>query len=144
VSPVGGLAEDLAHARPFRRSERRALNRTCAVSVVFITEEAEGAQMSATGIWNAHIISPMGKNPVRFELVENDGIITGSATAEGETVPVVNGKADGDDLIWEMSITKPMKMSFVMKLHIDGDTWAGTAKPKFFPASQVIGERAAS
>jgi hypothetical protein len=112
--------------------------------VSFPIVEAEGPKMSATGIWNAHIISPMGKNPVRFELVENDGVITGSATAEGETVPVVNGKADGDDLIWELSITKPMKLSFVMKLHIDGDTWEGTAKPKIFPASKVIGERAAS
>jgi hypothetical protein len=112
--------------------------------VVFSTVEAGGVPMSATGIWNAHIISPMGKNPVLFELVETDGIVTGSATAEGETVPVVNGRADGDDLQWEMSISKPMKMSFVMKLHIDGDTWQGTAKPKFFPASQVIGERAGS
>jgi hypothetical protein len=97
--------------------------------------------MSATGTWNAQIVSPMGKNPVEFVLVETDGVVTGTATAEGETVPILDGSASGDDLSWTLSITKPMKMSFAMKIHIDGDTWTGTAKAKIFPAAKVLGER---
>lgn len=98
--------------------------------------------MSATGTWNAHIISPMGKNPVLFELVEADGVITGTATAEGETVPIVDGVADGDNISWVLAITKPMKMSFTMKLLVEGDSWQGTAKARIFPAAKVTGERA--
>jgi hypothetical protein len=100
--------------------------------------------MSATGTWNAHIVSPMGKNPVEFVIVEKDGTVTGTATAEGETVPIVDGKADGDDLSWVLAITRPMKMSFTMKLHVDGDSWEGTAKAKIFPAAKVVGERVSS
>ena len=99
--------------------------------------------MSATGTWNAHIISPMGKNPVEFVIVEADGVVTGTASAEGETVSIQDGHADGDDLSWTLAITKPMKMSFAMKVHVDGDTWAGTAKAKIFPAAKVVGERIA-
>jgi hypothetical protein len=86
----------------------------------------------------------MGKNPVEFVIVESDGVVTGTATAEGETVPILDGVADGDDLAWVLSITKPMKMSFSMKLHVTGDTWEGTAKAKIFPAAKVIGERVSS
>jgi hypothetical protein len=100
--------------------------------------------MSATGTWNAHLISPMGKNPVEFVLVETDGVVTGTATAEGETVPILEGRADGDDLSWVLSITKPLKLSFSMKLHVEGDSWEGTAKAKIFPAAKVIGERVSS
>jgi hypothetical protein len=98
--------------------------------------------MSATGTWNAHIISLMGTNPVRFDLVEDAGTLTGTATAEGETVPLVNGSADGDDLYWEMSITTPFRLSLVAKVHVEGDTWEGTAKARGLPAARVIGERA--
>jgi hypothetical protein len=97
--------------------------------------------MSATGTWNATIISPMGKNPVEFVLVESDGTLTGTATAEGETVAIREGQANGDDLSWTLAITKPMRMSFAMKVHRDGDTWKGTAKAKIFPAAKVVGER---
>ncbi len=100
--------------------------------------------MSATGTWNAHLISPMGLNPVQFVLVESDGIVTGTATAEGETVPLIDGTAAGDDLSWVLAITKPMKMSFTMKVHVTGDSWEGTAKAKIFPAAKVVGERVTS
>jgi hypothetical protein len=99
--------------------------------------------MSATGTWNAHIVSPMGRNPVLFELIETDGVVTGTATAEGETVPIIDGIAEGDDLSWILTITRPMKMSFTMKLHVEGDSWTGTAKARIFPAAKVTGERAA-
>ena len=100
--------------------------------------------MSVTGTWNAHIISPMGKNPVRFDLVEADGAITGTATAEGETVPIIDGVAEGDHVSWTLAITRPMKMSFAVKLVVTGDSLQGTAKARIFPAAKVTGERAAS
>lgn len=97
----------------------------------------------ATGHWDARIISPMGNNPVAFDLVEANGVITGTATAEGETVNLIDGVASGNDLSWTLSITKPMKMSFSVKLTRDGDNVAGTAKAKIFPAAKVTGTRTA-
>jgi hypothetical protein len=97
--------------------------------------------LSATGVWNAHIISLMGSNPVRFDLVEIDGVITGTATGEGETVPIVNGTAKDNDLVWDMSITRPTHISFRVKLRVNGDTWEGTAQAKMFPPARVVGQR---
>jgi hypothetical protein len=97
--------------------------------------------MSATGIWNASIISLMGKNPVRFDLVETAGMITGTATGEGETVPVIGGRADGDDLVWDMSITRPTRMNLRVKVHVSGNTLEGTNQAKLFPAARVVGAR---
>jgi hypothetical protein len=97
--------------------------------------------MSATGIWKANIISPMANSEVLFDIVETDGAITGTATAEGETVTLVDGTADGSALSWMLSITKPMKMSFRMNLTQDGESWTGTAKAKIFPAAKVTGVR---
>ncbi len=97
--------------------------------------------MSATGNWKANLISPMGSNEVLFDIVESDGVVTGTAFGEGELVELVEGVAEGNNVSWRLNITKPLKMSFVMKLEIDGDTWSGTAKAKIFPAAKVTGTR---
>jgi hypothetical protein len=98
--------------------------------------------VSATGIWKATIISPMANSEVLFDLVETDGVITGTATAEGETVNLIDGAANGSELSWVLSITKPLKMSFKVNVTMDGDTWAGSAKAKIFPAAKVTAVRA--
>jgi hypothetical protein len=97
--------------------------------------------MSATGTWKAKIISPMATSEIIFEIVETDGVITGTATAEGETVELIDGVANGSELSWVLNITKPLKLSFRMTITQDGDNWTGKAKAKIFPAAQVTGSR---
>jgi hypothetical protein len=96
---------------------------------------------SATGTWNTTLVSPMGSNEVIFELVEFDGMITGTATAEGETVPVLEGVANGSELSWNMSVTKPMKLNLVVTMTRNGDTIDGKAKAKMLPPVQISGSR---
>lgn len=97
--------------------------------------------MTSTGTWKAQIISPMATSEILFEIVETEGVITGTATAEGETVELVDGVADGPELSWLLNITKPLKLSFRMTITQDGDSWSGKAKAKIFPAAKVVGSR---
>jgi hypothetical protein len=97
--------------------------------------------MTATGTWNVKLIAPMPTADILFEVVESDGVITGTATAEGETVELIDGVANGSALSWTMNITKPLKMSFRMDITQDGDSWTGKAKAKIFPAAKVVGTR---
>lgn len=97
--------------------------------------------MTATGTWNVKLIAPMPTADILFDIVEADGLITGTATAEGETVEIIDGVADGDQLSWTLNIAKPLKISFKMTVVQDGDTWTGKAKAKIFPAAKVVGNR---
>ncbi len=97
--------------------------------------------MSATGTWKAKLIAPMPTDDMIVVLVETDGVLTGTVTAEGETVEIVDGVADGNELSWVLNITKPIKMSFKMNVTQDGDSWTGKAKAKIFPAAKVVGTR---
>jgi hypothetical protein len=100
--------------------------------------------MSATGTWNAEVDSPMGKTTIVIELVEADGQLTGTATSDGDTVEITKGNASGNELTWSLVVSRPMKMTLAFKVELDGDTFAGTAKPNVFPASKVNATRAVS
>jgi hypothetical protein len=98
--------------------------------------------MSAAGTWNLSIATPIGKQEVVLELVDDGGVLSGTATGAGETVDLVSPMLDGDRLTWTQSITKPIKLDLAFDLTIDGDALEGTAKAGVLPKSKVTGTRA--
>jgi len=98
--------------------------------------------MSYTGTWNAVTKSPMGDQDVVLELVEKDGVITGMAKSDKETIEVTNGKVDGTSATWDVAITKPMKITLGHTIELDGDSFKGSVKLGVFGTAEISATRA--
>ena len=98
--------------------------------------------MSFDGAWNIRVASPMGQQSVRLEVVTDGGKVRGTASLGGDSAPLIDPVLEGDRLQWTQEITKPMSLTLKFDLTRKGDTLQGTAKPGFFPAMEVTGERA--
>jgi hypothetical protein len=103
--------------------------------------ESGGSHMSVAGTWNLSIATPIGKQEVVLELVDDDGVLAGTATGAGETVDLVDPALDGDRLTWTQSITKPVQLDLAFDVTIDGESLEGTAKAGILPKSKVSGTR---
>ncbi|MBD0421955.1 hypothetical protein H0H10_22845 [Streptomyces sp. TRM S81-3] len=97
--------------------------------------------MSAEGIWNLSISTPIGKMKAVVELREQDAVLTGVARGAGEEVPLSDITLDGDRLTWKQAIAKPMRLNLAFDVTVDGDTLRGTSRAGRLPASKVTGER---
>ena len=97
--------------------------------------------MSIAGTWNVRIPTPIGTQHVVLELTEHDGVVSGSAKGDAETVALINPVLAGNRLTWAQSITKPMSLNLKFDVTIDGDTLTGTSKAGMLPTSKVTGTR---
>ncbi len=97
--------------------------------------------MSITGSWNVNISTPIGTQAVVLELVENDGVVEGTARGTAESTPLIDPILDGNRLTWKQSITKPMRLNLAFDVTIDGDSLTGTSKAGRLPTSKVTGTR---
>ena len=93
--------------------------------------------MSLTGTWNISISTPIGRQSAVLELSENDGVVAGVAKNDAETLPLINPVLHGNRLTWQLSITRPLRLT----LTFDGDTLTGTSKAGILPPSSVTGTR---
>ncbi|HEY3991952.1 MAG TPA: hypothetical protein VGM01_03625 [Ktedonobacteraceae bacterium] len=98
--------------------------------------------MSLIGSWKISIATPIGTQSAMLEFTENDGVITGIAKGDVESIPLIDLVLDGNRLSWKQSITRPMRLNLVFDVTIDGDTLTGTSKAGRLPASRVTGTRA--
>ncbi len=97
--------------------------------------------MSITGIWQLHIVTPIGTQLVLLELSEQGGALAGVARGTTETIPLIDLKREGDRLTWKQSITRPMRLHLVFDVTIQGSTMIGTSKAGMLPTSKVTGSR---
>ncbi|MET4924309.1 hypothetical protein P3L51_18460 [Streptomyces sp. PSRA5] len=97
--------------------------------------------MSAEGIWNLSISTPVGVIKAVIELRGQGGVLTGTARAAGEEVPMDGIVLDGDRLTWKQAVRKPLRLNLAFDVTVDGDTLKGTSKAGRLPASKVTGER---
>jgi hypothetical protein len=93
------------------------------------------------GTWNVTIETPMGKIEPIFEIVEENGSISGSARTDADSANFYDVVADGDRLTWMQDVTTPMKLTLKFDVTVDGDTMTGTSKAGIFPASKLYGSR---
>jgi 2,3-dihydroxybiphenyl 1,2-dioxygenase len=87
--------------------------------------------MSATGIWNVVIKTPMGDNSVSFDLQAEGSALHGSIKGPAETNEIYDGKADGNTLTWRSKVSTPMPMDLEFTATIDGASISGGAKSPF-------------
>ncbi len=98
--------------------------------------------MSVDGTWNVVVKSPMGDQPSTLTLKADGGTLTGTASAQGNTNPIANGKVDGDTVSWSNSITTPFPMTLEFTGKVEGDTLNGTVKAGSFGSFPFAGKRA--
>ena len=98
--------------------------------------------MSVDGTWNVVVKSPMGDQPSTLTLTADGGTLTGTASAQGNTNPIANGKVDGNNISWSNSITTPFPMTLEFTGKVDGDTLNGNVKAGAFSSFPFTGSRA--
>ena len=98
--------------------------------------------MSVDGTWNLVVKSPMGDQPSTLTLKADGGTLTGTASAQGNTNDIANGKVDGDNVSWSNSITTPFPMTLEFSGTVAGDTLNGSVKAGSFGSFPFTGARA--
>jgi len=97
--------------------------------------------MSVDGTWNLVVKSPMGDQPSTLTLKADGGTLTGTASAQGNTNDIANGKVDGDNVSWSNSITTPFPMTLEFSGAVVGDTLNGSVKAGSFGSFPFTGAR---
>jgi hypothetical protein len=98
--------------------------------------------MSVDGAWNIIVKSPMGDQPSTMTFTADGAVLTGSATAQGTTSAIANGKVDGDTVSWSNTITSPFPMTLDFTGTVAGDTLNGSVKAGAFGSFPFTGVRA--
>jgi hypothetical protein len=81
--------------------------------------------MAADGNWNIVMSTPMGDRDATLSLKTSGGTLTGTQGAEGNTAEIFDGKANGDDVSWKVSITNPMPLTLDFTGKVSGDSISG-------------------
>jgi hypothetical protein len=81
--------------------------------------------MAVDGTWNIIMSTPMGDRDTTLSLKTAGGTLTGTQAAEGNTVDIFDGKANGDDVSWKVSITNPMPLTLDFTGKVSGDLISG-------------------
>ena len=72
--------------------------------------------------------------------VTNGEVLTGKLESP-QGSQEFEGKVSGNQLKWDMKVSKPMPMTLKYELTVDGNTLSGKAKLGFFGTAKVTGER---
>ncbi|MEO9180561.1 MAG: hypothetical protein ABI298_02800 [Acidimicrobiales bacterium] len=95
------------------------------------------------GTWDVTLDTPIGKMAVVFEITESDGVITGVARSDAESVDFQDTISEGDRLTWSQAVTTPMRLTLKFDVAVDGDTMSGTSRAGVL-SSKVNGHRVAA
>ena len=98
--------------------------------------------MSAGGTWTTTINTPMGVQTGTLVLTINDNELSGSMQSPQGEMAIADGKADGDNLSWNTSITSPMPMTLEFSAAVAGDEITGSVKLGTFGNADFKGTRA--
>ncbi len=98
--------------------------------------------MSVDGAWKLVIKSPLGDQHTTITFTTDGAALTGSASAQGDTSPVENGKVDGDKLTWSNTVKSPFPMTLEFSGAVAGDTLNGSVKAGNFGSFPFTGARA--
>lgn len=93
------------------------------------------------GKWEVIISTPIGKLETMLVIHTDNGSIRGTATQDGETVELIHPRDQGDKLVWDLRVSKPMKLQLHFEVIVQGDVMSGTAKAGLLPASKLTGHR---
>ncbi|MBD3731599.1 MAG: hypothetical protein IE934_02600 [Sphingopyxis sp.] len=92
-------------------------------------------------IWDCITKAPFGEQASVFTIVRDGDRFTGSNVADVGELPVIEGRIEGDRLIWKMPTDKPMRMTLVGKAVVEGDRLSGTVTMGAFGKAEMTGVR---
>ena len=92
-------------------------------------------------VWDCITRAPFGEQASVFTIVRDGDRFSGSNVAEVGELPVIDGRIEGNRLIWKMPTTKPIAMTLVGKALISGDKMAGTVTMGAFGKAEMTGVR---
>ena len=98
--------------------------------------------MSVDGTYNIVINSPMGAQKITLTLKAEGGTLTGTQAGAQGSMALENGKVDGNNVSWSISITSPMPMTLEHSGTVDGDKISGNVKAGAFGSFPFSGTRA--
>jgi len=81
--------------------------------------------MAVDGNWNLVMSTPMGERKTMLSLKNAGGTLTGTQDADGNSVDIFDGTANGDDVAWKVSITNPMPLTLEFSGKVSGDSMSG-------------------
>ena len=86
--------------------------------------------------------TPMGDREVTVDLTEDGDTLTGTATGDGNTDDIADGKIEGGHAKFNLSITVPMPLTLEFDLEADGSNMTGNVKLGMFGNAPVTGTKA--
>ena len=98
--------------------------------------------MSADGVWNVTMDSPMGAQQVTLTLTTEGDKLSGKLGGPQGEMEFKDGTVDGNNLAWTINIDQPMPMAIETTATIDGDTLNGESKLGSFGTAKLTGTRA--
>jgi hypothetical protein len=82
-------------------------------------------EMAVDGNWNITMSTPMGDRNATLSLKSAGGALTGTQGAEGNSAEIFDGKVNGDEVSWKVSITNPMPLTLEFTGKVSGDAISG-------------------
>ena len=95
------------------------------------------------GTWDVDLKTPIGTMNAVYVFTDDAGVLTGTASAKGETVPLAAIVCAGDRVTWRQSVTRPMRLHLDFDVAVDGGTMTGHSRAGRLPRTTVTGRRRA-
>lgn len=97
--------------------------------------------MSVEGTWTITVNSPLGARTTTVELKSDGSALTGTSSSPEGTQEIADGKADGGNVSWKVSVKSPMPMTLEFAGVVDGDKILGNVQAGSFGAFPFSGSR---
>jgi len=94
------------------------------------------------GKWNVTVKTPIGDQQGMMDLRSDGARFTAQLSGDLGTKDI-SGTVDGNVLVWQMDISKPMPISLDCKATVDGDRISGGVSAGFFGKFGLSGTRVA-
>jgi hypothetical protein len=94
-------------------------------TIPVLRTECEETKMAVDGSWNIVMSTPMGDRNATLTLKNSGGALTGTQAAEGNSIDIFEGTANGDDVAWKVAITNPMPLTLEFTGKVSGDNISG-------------------
>lgn len=95
--------------------------------------------MAVNGKWNLVIKTPMGDQQGVLSLNQEGDALTGEMSGAMGSVPIENGRVEGESLKWSAKVTSPMPITLEFDGKLDGGNIAGNVKLGAFGSSTFSG-----
>jgi hypothetical protein len=90
------------------------------------------------GIWDTVTDTPMGAQKATLTLKSDAGKLTGTSAGAMGSIPLENGKVDGNRASWSMQF---MGLTLTAQVTIDGDQLSGGISAPGFGSLPIKGQR---